>query len=203
MGLHGKKGFTLIELALAIFVTSLIGTSVVMFSRSISRNTTILRTGLASQGQIRKVFQSFTTEVRSAAPAWDGSHLIETASSTLFTFYANADQDKYTERIRYYVSGKKLMKGMTKYNTVSGRYDGQEASKIILDNVNVASSTRLFTFYDKSYDGTEAYPRIPDPVDVSLVRLVRFDVSFNQYSQYTKSPEVHTVQVSLRNVKDN
>lgn len=201
--LQQKKGFTLIELALAIFVISLIGTGVALFSRSIMRNTTILRTGLASQGQIRKVFQSFTAEVRSAAPAWDGAHVIETASSTVFTFYANIDQDKYTERLRYYVSGKKLMKGMTKYNTVSGRYDTAETVKTVLDSINVASSTRLFSFYDKSYDGTDAYPKIPDPVDVSLVRLVRFDVSFNQYNQYTKNAQVHTVQVSLRNVKDN
>lgn len=197
------KGFTLIEIVVALFVVSVLSGAIIAFSRGIFRTSSMLRLSISSQTDIRKTFKSFTSEVRSAAPGWDGSYPVGIASSTTFAFYANIDKDKYTEKVRYYISGSSLKKGVTKFNINSGKYDLSEILTTEILSVNATSGTRFFSYFDKNYDGTETYSRLPEPVDLSRVRLIRFDVSNSQYGKYIKSSDINTVQVSLRNLKDN
>ena len=198
-----NRGFTLIELLVGIFVFGILSIAIASFSRGIMLNSSRLRQNLSSQTDVRKAFNNFTSEIRSASPSWNGTYIIELASSTALTFYSNIDSDKYTERIRYFVAGTKLNKGITKFNINTSAYDLPEVIKTIAVNINTTSTTRIFTYYDKTYDGTSSYPKIPDPVDTSSIRLIRFDLSNNPYGPYLKSSDSSSVQVSLRNLKDN
>ncbi len=198
-----NAGFTLIELLVGVFVFGILSIAIANFSSGILKNSSRLRENLSSQTNIRKAFNNFTSEIRSASPSWDGTYIIEMASSTALTFYSNIDSDKYTEKIRYFISGTKLNKGITKFNINTSSYDLPETISTIAININATSTTRVFTYYDKNYDGTASYPKIPDPVDTSVVRLIRFDLSNNPYGVYLNAPDSSSVQVSLRNLKDN
>lgn len=198
-----KYGFTLIEIVVAVFVATILSMAVTVFSRGIFKNSSILQSSLTNQTDIRKTFKAFTSEVRSISPGWDGSYPVAIASSTTFVFYTNIDDDKYTEKIRYFLSGTSLKKGIIEFNIASGRYDTVEIEQFVIKDLNVASGTRIFTYFDKDYDGTESYSSIPDPIDISKVRLVRFDINNNHFGKSINSGIKHTVQVSLRNLKDN
>lgn len=198
-----NRGVTVIEMLLAVFITTVVGIAVTAFARTILRNSAMAKNALTTQSQARKLSQSFVSEVRSALPAWDGSAIVDTASSSSFIFYANLDTDKYTEKVRYFSSSTKLYKGVKKYNIATGVYDLPETLTLILSNLSPASSTSLFSYYDKDYTGSSTYAKLPDPVDISRIRLVKFDLSVNPYAGYTKSVEVFSTQAALRNLKDN
>lgn len=197
------RAFTLIEVIVAVFVITILTGAVVAFSRGVLRNSSLLSISLTSQSEIRKTFKNFSSEVRSSAPGFDGSYPIEVASSTTFTFYSNIDSDKYTEKIRYYIEGGTLKKGITKFNISTGRYDTAEKTSFEIKNLDTTSSTSTFYYYDKNYDGTSGYLPLPYPIDRSNIRLVKFNIISSRYGKYIKTGDVNTIQVSLRNLKDS
>lgn len=200
---HDKHGFTLIEIIVAVFVMTLMSASVIAFLRSTSRNTGMIQESLTSQSQSRKVLQKFTSEIRSALPAFDGANVIASASSTAIIFYANIDSDQYTEKLRYELVGTKLVRGVTKFNTVSGHYDLAETVNTVVSSVDTTATTSLFAYYDKLYDGQSTYPSLSAPVDIAKIRLVRFNLPINSYGRYGKNQTAYSVQVAFRNLKDN
>lgn len=195
--------FTLIEIITAVFVITVLTGAVVLFSRGVFRNSSILNISLTSQSEIRKTFKNFSSEVRSSAPGFEGSYPIEVASSTIFTFYSNIDSDKYTEKIRYYIEGGTLKKGVTKFNVSTGKYDITEKISSEIKNLETTSSTSTFYYYDKNYDGTNSYPTLPYPIDRSEIRLVKFNIISSKYGNYIKTGDINTIQVSLRNLKNS
>lgn len=198
--LQYNKGVTIIELLVVLFILSLVAGALLAFQRNIFSTTRTLQTSLRNESAVRKIFKDFTAEIRSAAPAWNGAAIIETAGTSTLVFYANIDQDKYTERVRYQLVGTTLQKGIKKFNVATGAYDLAESVATIASGV---TGTNLFTFYDKNYDGTASYTALASPVDIARVRLVRFDLALGQQGSGSVSSKTNSVQVTFRNLKDN
>ncbi len=201
--LHDQRGVTIIEVLLAVFVVGLVGIAITTFSRSLLRNSRMAQTALQAQSQVRRIQQTFLSEVRSAMPAWDGSAIIDTASTTEVVFFANVDSDQYTEKVRYYASSSVFYKSIQKFNTITGLYDGPIATSLILQNVAATSGTRFFSYFDKDYTGSTTTTSLPMPVDLSRVRMIKFDLPVYPYGKSLLVSELHTVQASIRNLKDN
>jgi type II secretory pathway pseudopilin PulG len=194
---------TIIELVVVLFIMSLVASAVIAFQKNIFSTTRMLQSSIQSESQVRSVFNVFTKEVRSALPAWNGAAIIETASTSSIVFYTTIDQDKYTERVRYQLDGTNLIKGITKYSTSSGAYDLPESTSTLVTGINVTPFGKIFSYYDKSYDGSSSYAALPTPVDIARVRLVRFDLPIAPLGTVASSTKVNSVQVMFRNLKDN
>lgn len=201
--LCNKRGVTIIELVVVLFVLSLVAAGVLAFQRNIFSTSRVLQTSLRNESAVRTVFKNFTSEVRSALPAWNGASIIEIASTSTLVFYATIDTDKYTERIRYQLVGTTLQKGVTKFNLSTGAYDLPESTSTVVSGINIVPFGKLFSFYDKSYDGTSGYAPLPSPVDIARVRLVQFDLPLAPLGTSASSTKVSTVKVTFRNLKDN
>ncbi len=202
--LHSKnKGFTLVEVLIGVIVITILSLAVVVFLKSIFKNSTMFQSSLSSENNIRKTFKNFTTEVRGASNAWDGTYVIETASNNTFSFYSNIDSDKYTEKIKYYLSGNKIYREVIKYNTVTSKYDTGTSTKIIIDNIIYSTSTPVFKYYDSNYDGSTSSLSLSEPVDISKIRLVSFRIYNNKYVNKLNSIDFNEVKASIRNLKDN
>jgi prepilin-type N-terminal cleavage/methylation domain-containing protein len=198
-----NRGVTIIELVVVLFILSLVAGGVLAFQRNVFSTNRILQSSLRSETQVRLVFRSFSGEVRSALPGWNGAAIIDTAGTSTIIFYTTLDQDKYTERVRYQLKGTTLEKGVTKFDLVTGAYDLPESTTTLVTGINAAPFGRIFSYYDKTYDGTSSYPALPDPVDIARVRLVRFDLPIAPVGTSASSTKVNSIQVTFRNLKDN
>jgi prepilin-type N-terminal cleavage/methylation domain-containing protein len=198
-----NRGVTIIELVVVLFILGLVSAGVLAFQRNIFSTSRVLQTSLRNESQTRSVFRSFTSEVRSASPAWNGASVIETAATSTLIFYTTLDADKYTERVRYQLVGTTLVKGISKFNLSTGAYDLPESSTTIVSGINAAPFGKIFSYYDKNYDGSSSSTPLADPVDISRVRLVRFDLPLAALGTSASSTRVNSIQVTFRNLKDN
>ena len=113
--------------------------------------------------------------------------------SQSFTFYSDIDNDSLKEKIRYYLSGAILKKGVIKPNGNPLQYNpANEITKEIVHDVTNGGMA-VFNYYDKYYDGTTA--PLSQPVNVLDVRLVKITLM--------TASQTFTTQVSIRNLKDN
>jgi prepilin-type N-terminal cleavage/methylation domain-containing protein len=196
-----KSGYTLVEILVVIFIFTLILIAVYnLQSDSFSLNS-LLSQSLTIQNEAIMSLKTMSSEIRTASPSSIGSYPIEQASATSFTFYSNIDSEPLKERVRYFLSGTTLKRGIIKAAGNPLAYNS--ANEVVNDLVhNVANgSTPIFSYYDDSYDGTTQ--PLASPVSVPAVRLVKITVIVDANPAKMPAPRTFTTQVSLRNLKDN
>lgn len=198
---NSRSGFSLAEVLISMFIITLIGFVAYSFQKDIFSLNRIISNSLTAQNEARRALKSMSAEIRAASPSNLGDYAIAQTASSSFTFYSNTDSDFLKERVRYFIDGDILKKGVIKpfgsplvYNL---------ANEVISELIQyiTASSTPTFSYYDVNYDGTTA--PLMEPVNISAVRLVKITIIIDKDLSTPPAPIIFTTQISMRNLKDN
>ena len=199
-----RPAFTLLEALIATSITVMVLAGGWALARNILSFNTTAYDGLSAQADLLKVLGVWSHELRSAAPAETGAFPILTAATNTLTFYSDIDDDGVVERVRYFLSGTKIQKGVIEptgepYTYVAG-------NETVIDQVRdvVTSATNIFEYYDGSYTGTASSTApLPSPVSTSMVRMIKIVLGVDHDANRPPGPVEVTTQVSIRNLKDN
>ena len=103
--------------------------------------------------------------------------------------------------MRYFIQGTTLKKGILKPSGTPLAYNpANETVRESIHNIGNGTTT-LFSYHDTNYDGTS--PPLAEPINISVVRLVKITVLIERSTGTPQSPLTLTTQVSMRNLKDN
>lgn len=198
---NSKSGFTVIEILVSIFILTLIGLAVFSFAKDIFSLNRITSDSLTAQGEARRALKSMSAEIRTASPSSLGAYALAQTATSSFTFYSNVDDDSLKERIRYFLDGTTLKRGIIKPSGTPLTYNpaNEVISELIHDVAN--ATTSIFSYYDENYDGTTQ--ALIEPINISNVRLVKITVVIDKNPQKSLGPMTLTTQISIRNLKDN
>jgi len=186
-----KKGFTLIEILIAVSIFAIVGFAVASFGRNIFWQNYIISKTLVTEGEAKLALSRLVTELRRSQPASTGAYPLELASSSAIIFYSDIDNNGLRERLRYWREGGALKRGLTRPTGQPYVYNSSnESLGVAINELGNATGT-IFSYYDKNYDGTASSSPLSSPVPVQSVRLIKIDLG-NLSSQ-----------VMLRNLKDN
>lgn len=196
-----KSGFTIIEMLAGIFILMLIGMTVILLQKDVFSLHKLISSNLTIQYQARRAMKDITSELRSASPSNLGAYPIASAATSSIVFYSDTDDDALKEKIRYFIDEGTLKKGVIKPSGEPLFYDQNQetVTDLVFDVQN--STTSVFSYFDSNYQGSSQ--TLPQPIDVSLVRLVRVYLVIDEDLQKAPRPLILTTQVSLRNLKDN
>lgn len=197
--LKTKKGFSLVEVLFGVSIFVLIMGALILFSRNIWDYNSFVSLGLANADAGRQVLKTMVSEIRTASDANTGAYTIGVAGNTAFTFYSDIDNDGLKEKVRYFLTGTTLQKGVIKptgspliYNSLN-----EKISTLASNVIN----TSIFEYYDKNYDGTTA--PLSSPVNLPAVRLIKIIMTIEKDPNRLPAPKTFSTQVSIRNLKDN
>lgn len=196
-----NRGLTLIELLASIGIFALLIGSIVTVYLSSNQAQKAVWNELNAQSEGRRFAKAFTAELRTAATANTGAYALEKVAPQEIIFYSNIDTDTWRERVRYFMSGTTLKKGIIKpagnppaYNTMN-----ETVSEVLHNMAN--GTAPVFLYYDENFTGTEA--ALPEPVDTAKVRAVGASVSLKRELSASSTPlKIETV-VEVRNLKSN
>src|SRR3989344_4644245 len=118
---------------------------------------------------------------------------------TAFTFYSDIDDDGLKEKVRYFLNGPLLQKGVIKPTGSPLSYN-PASEKITTLIPNVTNAT-IFTYYDENYDGAGA--ELTSPINIPVVRLVKITITIDKDPNRAPVTTIFSTQVSIRNLKDN
>jgi len=198
---NSKSGFSVIEVLVGMFILTLIGLAVYSFQKDVFSLNRIISSGLAAQDEARRALKSMSAEIRTASPSSLGAYAIMQTEISSFTFYSDIDSDSFKERVRYFVEGATLKKGVIKPSGIPLTYNpiNEIISELVHDIANAATLT--FSYYGTDYDGT-TQPLV-EPINIFAVRLIKITIVIDKDSQEPPGPMTLTTQVSIRNLKDN
>lgn len=198
---NSKSGFSVIEVLVSISILTLIGFAVYSFQKDVFSLNRIISGSLTAQDEARRALKSMSAEIRTASPSSLGTYAITETATSSFIFYSNIDNDPLKERVRYFIDGAILKKGVIKPSGAPLTYNpaNEVVSELVHDVASSATST--FGYYDASYDG--ATQPLAEPIDISTVRLVKITIVIDKDPQQPPGSLMLTTQISMRNLKDN
>lgn len=196
-----KKGFSLVEILVAVFITSLIVVAVGAFQRDVFYLNDVIQSGLTSQNDARKIIRPMVDEVRSASESSLGAYPLAITASSTFAFYSDIDNDSLKERVRYFLDNGDFKKGVIKPSGSPLTYNS--SNEKIIEVVHDVINTDIFTYFNSSYDGTSSSTPLTQPVSPAVVRLVKIELIVDKDPSRSPAPITVGTQMSIRNLKDN
>jgi type II secretory pathway pseudopilin PulG len=194
-----SNGFTLIETLLALSISTTVLVALGLMARNIFFYNAYVSEGLAYADNSRRVLNTAVTEIREANTANTGAYAINLATENAFTFYSDINSNGLKEKVRYFLSGTTLEKGVTEPTGSPLTYNlTNEKISILIPNVTNSS---IFLYYDKNYDGNNA--PLTFPINVADIRLVKIILTTNSDPNRFPTSRIFSTQVSIRNLKDN
>lgn len=186
---------TVIVLAIIVIVIGALISSILFFYRS---NRYALEQSLAINSA-RIGIEKMTKDIREAAFSDEGSYPVISMATSSFSFYSDVDQDIFVEKVRYFLDGTDLKKGIVNSSGNPLIYDNNnEVISLVSDNVrDNAESVILF-----SYSDTSGAP-ITNTASTTDLRFVTVNVVVDVNT--TRLPNKFTLYSSatLRNVRES
>jgi hypothetical protein len=199
----GQSGFTLVEVAVGGAVTVIVGVAIAGLQYVITSNQLAVYNGTIKVEYANSGVSSFIHEIRTARNGDNGTYLIELASPSAITFYSDIDGDGKTERVRYYLNGTNLMKGIIKPTGFPATYpSGSEQIKVVSDNVQ-NGTTPIFTYYNSEWPTDTINNPLATPVNPSLVRMVKIYLRVNTKANDAVHDYILDSSAMIRTIKDN
>ena len=195
-----RRGFSIVETLVAVGVLGLMVVAVGAFQGNIFGLNTSLNNQLTGQNEARRTIEEITASLRTATIANNGSFPLETVADTTLTFYANIDGDPDMERVRYFVSGTDLKKGVIQPSGSPAVYTGAETITNSVSGI-ANGATPIFTYYDANYSGSGA--PLTQPVMPASVRYIHIALIIDKDTK--RPPAAFRMEggVNVRNLKDN
>ncbi len=196
------KGFTLVEIVVVLGITALLMWAITEIFLVSYRSNNIIFDQLSAQGDGRRVVDRFINEVRRATYSEIGAYPIELAEAQQFVFFTNNDVDVGRERVRYFLSGTTLKKGVIEPVGSPATYPG--ASEVITDVARLVGNgaAPVFYYYAETYTGAvDNY--LPLPIDISEVRVVGIKLVLEKNQATASAPFTIEAKTDIRNLKSN
>lgn len=196
-----SAGITLLEmvLVLGIFGVALAMITSYFWMSLRAQNKSVK--SIVAQNSARRALTTLAGEVRSTMSADSGSYPIEVAEGQSLTFYTNIDSDINAEKVRYFLDGTDLKRGVIEPTGQPPTYPSASEQINTIADYNANGASNIFTYYDRDYEGTSS--PLPFPVNKSNIRLIRIDLVVDVDSNTPPDPLTVTTEAQLRNLKDN
>lgn len=197
-----KRGMTLMEVLVAMGIFVLFTVAITELLLSSFRFKDIVWEQLSTQNEGRRVVQDFVNELRTAAASSIGAYPLETAATGTIVFYSNIDADSWRERVRYFLAGDILKKGVIKPTGSPLAYNpaDETVTELVHDIANATSS--LFYYYDQNYTGAADTP-MTYPINIPAVRVIGIKLILEENPRLSPAPLYIEAKTAIRNLKSN
>ncbi len=195
--LRTKYGFTLIETLVVITITiTIIGALVSSISFFYKSNTNALEQSFAINSA-RIGIERIVKDIREASFSDEGAYPVIAMATSSFSFYSDIDSDIFVEKVRYFIDGTNLNKGVINSSGDPLIYNSNnEVVSLVSDNVrNNVELIDLFVFFDES--GVV----MTDMSDATALRFVTVKVSVDVNLARLPESFVLNSSATLRNVR--
>jgi len=203
INLKDNYGLTLLEIVISIGLFVILIFAWDNFAIQSYRSASFGQEQLEAIRQAQNGIDTMAKEIRELSSAENGSYALELAGDQEIIFFSDIDQDVYTERIRYYLDGTDLKKGITEPsgNPLDYNPDNEVVSII---STHVRNDTQpIFVYYNGEYPYDTINNPLPAPARLVETKLMHVFLRINIDPHRAPTDFDLETDVQLRNLKSN
>lgn len=193
-----NRGFTLVEILLAVFIFLVIMAAAVTMFISLFRQQASDTARIESEGKASNAIEKMANEIRRINRGENGNYFFQAVEPQRIIFFSDVDKDSLTEKVEYILNGTEIERKVIEPGAALD-YAGAAATSIVADNVRNGTSA-IFTYYDSSYTGIGS--ALADPVNAADVSLVGISFDINTDMQSLSTPIHIETKIHPRNLKN-
>jgi len=198
-----KSGFTLIEILVASSVLVLLGGAFVSLQYIISQNQIVAYRNYTKVDGANSAISIMVRELRNTRAGDNGAYPLELADDQQIIFYSDIDTDDATERVRYFLNGTVLSKGVIDPVGTPATYpSANEKIKVIADNIQNLS-TPIFYYYNGDWPVDTVNNPLPSPARLSETKMMRVYLAVNPIANNSAKDFILESYINLRGLKTN
>lgn len=200
---NNKSGFTLVETLFTIFIFTILMLGTTLMMKDIFSVSKQQYGVLTNVDQARRIANTFVNELRNAAYGANGAYPINEVSDNQIIFFSTAPKNDGTiSKVRYYITGNTLYKGVTNPAGNPSSYTGQPETITTLTSDLILGGSPLFYYYNGDYNGTGN--ALTQPANINVVKFVRINlVVLKELVQGSNNTFTVSAGASIRNLKTN
>ncbi len=191
-----NRAFTAIEAVVYTAVLSVMMAAVFGVVNSSYKSHNFVLSQSETVHEARFGLENMLADIREASYADNGAYPIKSMAPNEIIFYADIDNDKKIEQVRYFLDGSFLKRGVIKSSGMPAEYDpANENVKIISKYLkNQDASQDLFKYYDSSANEISDLSKVLDLRSVVITLLMDKDPA--------KDPVIYSYSstAALRNI---
>lgn len=152
----------------------------------------------------KKGIDAMAKEIREANYAENGDYPIVEAKDQSIIFYSDIDSDASVERVRYYLNGTDLMKGIIEPTATQPiQYPSGSESVALVTQYIRNNTSPIFYYYNGNYPADTTNNPLVTPANVNQIKLVRLFLKIN--IDPIKAPGDFNLEIfsQIRNLKNN
>lgn len=198
-----QQGLTLLEIiiTLSIFIILILAWN--NFAIQSYRSAAFGQEQLEAIRQAKNGIDTMAQELRELSKSETGSYGLEYAGDHEIIFYSDIDEDINTERVRYFLEGTNLKKGVIEATGNPLVYD-DENEVITTISTNVRNDTLpIFIYFNGDYPYDTTNNPLPAPARLIETKLIHVFLRIN--INPNRAPENFDLEtdVQIRNLKNN
>lgn len=195
---NSQSGFTLMEIIIASGIVMLAIGVITSLALDVTGFGTSLGGRLEQETELGPALRLIVTELRSMQPAENGAYPIAQAEAQTLTFYTDVDNDGTIERVRYYLDGTTLKKGIIEPTaTVPVTYP--PADEAVADVIRYLIPGTIFTYFPEGYP--PALTAMASPVNIADIRLITVTGTVDRDTAVEPGPTTLTISATIRNLR--
>ncbi|MBP9760546.1 MAG: prepilin-type N-terminal cleavage/methylation domain-containing protein [Candidatus Pacebacteria bacterium] len=191
-------GYTLVEMMLVLAITGIIMPALYLGIHSLYDTHGLAFARSLALVEASNALEDIVRDVRAMVYGADGSVPLVAVGTSTVTFYADTDFDGQVERVRYFLDGTVLRKGVMEPDASSQYVTGSETITSIAEGVtNGATNTNIFTYYNAT--GT-----VMAANSGNVLTMRRVSATINTETMYRGKTGTATLSssASMRNLKN-
>jgi hypothetical protein len=154
-------------------------------------------------GTVEQTMTRMVRDIREARQGDDGGWPIISAADNELIFFSDVTNDGRADRVRYFIQGTELIRGVIEPTTVPVSYpQANEKIQIIMSNVSLGGKP-LFTYYNGYYPVLPTGNPIPTGSRLLNTRLVTIYLRIDLTPNFSSLPFEASASVHIRSMKDN
>lgn len=203
MNVKNTKGFTILEVVIALFLFTMTIGAVMIFFVYYLRNYSFS----FEENQLVNIAQSGMTQmirhIREARNGENGAWPIVEAGNTSFTLFSDVTDDGRTDRVRYFVDGTDLKRGVVEPTVPPVTYPlGTEQITTIATNLNLSGAS-IFTYYNGNWPSDVVNNPLAAASRQLNTRYVTIYLKIDVQTNFGAQPYELSSGVQIRSMKDN
>lgn len=196
-----ESGFTLAEVVVVVAIMTLIMLAVAVFQYNVLDYNRSTASSLTTAQEAQSIIKTVAKELRAMQQSESGSYPIASAGTSTLIFYSDVNGDGLNDRVRYYMSGSTLFRGLIMPTGSPLGYTGSESVKILATGILNSPATPIFEYFGGNYAGTSS--AMMYPLTITDIRSIKIGLTIDADPNKIPVMKVFSTQATLRNLKDN
>lgn len=198
-----SAGFTLMETLVSVAIFSLaLALLYNFFTQSVGSQRYTNEQALAVSS-LRQGMETMVKELREASNGAEGSYILTEAGDQEIIFFSDIDTDAAAEKVRYFLVGTDLKKGVTEPAGDPPNYTTNPEVVSIISPYIRNNSNPIFKYFNGDYPGDNVNNPLPNPRRLTDTKMVQIYLLVNVNLALAPDSLELTSNVQIRNLKTN